>query len=606
MNLTENLTPEVLASVLTPPVGEKELRRAIDALVKYKAGKSALESRVIEDERWYKLRHWEVMRGKKPESTRPAPTSAWLFNTLQNKHADASDNYPQPNVLPREPADRQSAKTLSQILPVILEKNGFEGTYSDNWWEKLKHGTAVYGVFWNPALENGVGDIDLHKIDLLNIFWEPGITDIEKSRYLFVVDLADRADTEARYPQFAGKLGGNVIDLAQYVYDDDVDTSDKVLIVDCYYKVRLADGRTLLHMMKFCGESLLFASENEEQYKERGLYDHGHYPVIFDTLFPEKGTPVGFGYIAITKDPQLYIDRLGGCMLENALLATRPRYFVSDASGINKEQFLDTAEPIVEVAGTLDEARVRQIPVTPLSGVYFNIYRQKIEELKETAANRDVNSGGASGGVTAAAAIAALQEAGNKSSRDMISGSYRAYTGMMYLVIELIRQFYDEVRTFRITGGKDRGYGFADFSNAALRQSPESDRRPVFDIKVKAEKRNPFSQMAMNETAKELYRLGAFAPEKAQEALLMLEMMEFEGIDAVRERVNEGQTLLAACQKLAGQLKEMSMQSAAAPSPTPAAPAGGRTMAGDAQAAQLQAMTPYVQRLAVNTLQGQP
>ncbi|MPN49330.1 hypothetical protein SDC9_196948 [bioreactor metagenome] len=177
---------------------------------------------------------------------------------------------------------------------------------------------------------------------------------------------------------------------------------------------------------------------------------------------------------------------------------------------------------------------------------------------------------------------------------------------MMYLVIELIRQFYDEVRTFRITGGGDKGMDFADFSNAALQDTTQSDRRPVFDIKVRAEKRNPFSQMAMNETAKELYRLGAFAPEKAQEALLMLEMMEFEGIDAVREKVSQGQTLLAACQKLAGQLKEMSMQGAAAPSPTPAAPAGGRTMAGDAQNAQVQSMTPYAQRLAKNTLQGQP
>ena len=287
-------------------------------------------------------------------------------------------------------------------------------------------------------------------------------------------------------------------------------------------------------------------------------------------------------------------------MLENALLATRPRYFVSDASGINKEQFLDLAEPIVEVAGTLDDTRVRQIPVTPLSSVYFSIYRQKIEELKETAANRDVNSGGASGGVTAASAIAALQEAGNKSSRDMISGSYRAYTGMMYLVIELIRQFYDEVRTFRITGAGDKGMDFADFSNASLQETPESERRPIFDIKVRAEKRNPFSQLSMNETAKELYRLGVFAPEKAQEALLMLEMMEFEGIDAVREKVSQGQTLLAACQKMQGQLQQMTAQS------TAAAPAGGRTMAGDAQTAQLQAMTPYAQRLAKNTVGGQP
>ncbi|HWQ51043.1 MAG TPA: hypothetical protein VN369_04480 [Terriglobales bacterium] len=438
------------------PVGEKEVQKAIEALVKYKAGKAALEARIIEDERWYKLRHWEVMRGKRPEATRPAPTSAWLFNTLQNKHADAADNYPQPNVLPREPMDEAAAESLSQVLPVILERNGFEGTYSENWWEKLKHGTAAYGVFWNGTLENGVGDIDLHKIDLLNIFWEPGITDLEKSKYLFVVDLADKGETQAVYPQLLGKSAGAVIDVAQYVYDDEVDTTDKALIVDCYYKVRAADGRTLLHLMKFCGETLLFASENEARYQNRGFYDHGKFPVVFDVLFPEKGTPAGFGYVAITKDPQLYIDKLGGCLLENALLATRPRYFVSDASGINREQFLDLAEPIVEVAGALDEARVRQIPVTPLSGVYFNIYRQKIEELKETSSNRDFNSGGSSGGVTAAAAIAALQEAGSKASRDMIAGSYRAYTAMVYLAIELIRQFYDEARTFRITGESSR------------------------------------------------------------------------------------------------------------------------------------------------------
>ncbi|HWP80347.1 MAG TPA: hypothetical protein VN446_06850 [Candidatus Acidoferrum sp.] len=514
------------------PVGEKEVQKAIEALVRYKAGKAALEARVIEDERWYKLRHWEVMRGRKPDETRPAPTSAWLFNTLQNKHADAADNYPQPNVLPREPADEAAAGSLSQVLPVILERGGFEGTYSENWWEKLKHGTAAYGVFWNGTLENGLGDIDLRKIDLLNIFWEPGVTDLEKSKYLFVVDLADKTETESLYPALAGKAAGAVIDVAQYVYDDEVDTGDKALIVDCYYKVREPSGRTLLHLMKFCGETLLFASENEPRYQNRGFYDHGRYPVVFDTLFPEKGTPAGFGYVAITKDPQLYIDKLGGCLLENALLATRPRYFVSDGSGINREQFLDLAEPIVEVAGALDEARVRQIPVTPLSGVYFNIYRQKIEELKETSSNRDFNSGGSSGGVTAAAAIAALQEAGSKASRDMIAGSYRAYTAMMYLAIELIRQFYDEARTFRITGA-DSG-SFTEFSNTGLQGD---GRRPVFDVKVRAEKRNPFSQLSMNETAKELYRLGAFAPEKARESLLMLEMMEFEGIEAVKRKV---------------------------------------------------------------------
>ena len=197
---------------------------------------------------------------------------------LRKKHADAMDNYPEANVLPREQSDEQDASTLSAILPVIQERNQFEDTYSTNWWEKLKHGTAVYGDFWNNELENGLGDIDIREIDLLNIFWEPGITDIQNSRNLFIVDLKDKDLMEEEFPDLKGKIESNAIDLTKYNYDDTVDTTDKIMIVDWYYKVRSANGRTILHYAKIVGSSLLFASENEPDYTERGWYDHGQYP----------------------------------------------------------------------------------------------------------------------------------------------------------------------------------------------------------------------------------------------------------------------------------------------------------------------------------------
>ncbi len=567
----EDRSGEVLM-MQKPKVGEEEVSKAIAILQKYKTGKTNLEERIKTDEQWYKMRHWEVIR-KEQNPKGPNPSSAWLFNVIQNKHADASDNYPEPNILPREAADEPDAKTLSEVVPVVIERNGFEEVYSDNWYEKLKHGTAVYGIFWDPEQENGLGDIAIKQIDLLNIFWEPGIMDIQKSKYLFIVDLVDREALETTYPEHKGKLSGNAIDVKQYSYDDTVDTSDKVVVVDCYYKVKAPSGRTLLHMMKFCGSTLLFASENVEAYAE-GLYEHGMFPVVFDTLFPEKGTPVGFGYVAVCKDPQLYIDALGANILENSLMATKPRYFALKSAGINLEQFKNWNEQIVEVEGnSLDESRLRQIDVQPMSGIYATVYDMKINEMKETSSNRDVNSGSAGGGVTSGAAIAALQEAGNKNSRDMISASYRAYTQIIYLCIELIRQFYDERRTFRITGEGENGYRFIEYSNAGIKDqemppaypgaemAPDYEptyRRPIFDIKVRAQRRNPFSQLSMNETAKELYRLGAFNPEKAQEALIMLEMMEFEGIDSVCEKVREGDTLLKMCQQMTEQINQMS------------------------------------------------
>ena len=567
----DTVSPEVGMELLNAPagkprIGKEEVKKAAEILTKYKQGKANLESRIVEDELWWELRHWEVIRKKKSDDRGAEPSSAWLFNSIINKHADAMDNLPEPVVLPRERSDEQSAKVLSSVLPVILECNDYEKVYSQNWWEKLKHGTAAYGVFWDSQKENGLGDISIREIDLLKLFWEPGVTDIQKSRNLFIVELVDEDLLEQQYPEHKGHLKGGSIDVKQYIYDDAIDTSEKSVVVDWYYKVKSASGKTLLHYAKFVGDTLLFASENEPEYQEVGWYDHGLYPVVLDVMFPEKGTPVGFGYVAICKEPQLYIDKLSGNLLETSMMATRPRFFASDSTGINEQEFLDWSKPIVHVQGELDDRRLKEISISPISAIYTNILQMKIDEMKDTSSNRDVNSGGVGSGVTAAAALSALQEAGNKVSRDIIAASYRVHVEVSSMCIELIRQFYDETRSFRITG--DSGdYQFVDLNNSGLKDqtiaSPTSAdmlyRRPVFDVKVKAQKKNPFSRVEQNERAKELYGLGFFNPERAQEAIGALEMMDFEGIDKVREKVQQGQTLLNICQQMSQQMDQMAV-----------------------------------------------
>ena len=596
----QDMAPEMAAMLLerteqTPTITDRDVERGIDLLTKYKDGKSNLENRIVNDELWWELRHWEGIgqskakrvdkSGKEVTSTppEPKPSSAWLFNTIQNKHADAMDNYPEPVVLPRERSDEQSAKTLSQILPVVQEYNHFEQVYSDNWWEKLKHGTAVYGIFWDPQKDNGLGDIEIRDIDLLKLFWEPGITDIQKSRNLFIVDLVDNDLLDSEYPQLKGKQKGKVVDVKEYIYDDNVDTSDKSVVVDWYYKVKTPDGRTALHYIKFVGSTLLYASENDPEYRERGFYDHGMYPVVLDVMYPEKGTPIGFGYVAICKDPQLYIDKLSANILENAMMATKKRFFVSDSTAVNEQEFLDWNRPLVHVNGPLDDGRIQEIVTQPLSDIYVTVAQMKIEEMKDTAANRDVNSGGTTN-VTAAAAIAALQEAGNKASRDMIAASYRAYTQINTLCVELMRQFYDLSRSFRITG-EGSEYQFIDFDNTGLQDQVTGldtmgnpmYRRPVFDLKIKAQKKNPFSRMEQNERAKELYAMGFFAPENAQASLIALDMMDFEGIQTLKEKVMQGQTLLNMVMQMSQQLSAIT----GVLMPQEETQAGGGTDGGD-------------------------
>ncbi len=548
-------------------IGPEEVRQAAQVLQKYKEGKANLEQRIIGNEQWYKLLHWGQLRQEgKVGPGECEPTSAWLFNSIANKHADAMDSYPKPNVLPREEGDREDAKMLSSVLPVILERNGFEQTYSDVWWYKLKSGTGVYGVFWNPRLENGLGDIDIRKLDLLNLFWEPGISDIQQSRNLFSVELMDNRTLESRYPQLKGQLGGDVIDVARYIYDDTVDTSEKTVVVDWYYKTEGADGGKQLHYVKFAGETVLFASENEPEYQDRGFYDHGEYPVVFDTLFLEEGTPAGFGYVDIMRDAQGYIDRLGGAILKNSLVGARPRFFIKDTGAVNEKEFADVSKDFVHVAGQLDDGSLRQITVEPVSSMALNVLQMKIDELKETSGNRDFSQGATTSGITAASAIAALQEAGSKLSRDMNKSGYRAFQKINYLCIELIRQFYDEPRSFRITG-EQGAEEFAVFDNRRLRPSPAEGvfgvdtgyRRPVFDIVVTSQKASPFNTIAQNELAKELFSLGFFNPELSDQALCAVDLMDFEGKELARRKITQNGTLFQMVQQMQAQMQKMAM-----------------------------------------------
>ena len=548
------------------PIGKEAILEAEQTLKEYKAGKSNLEQRIVENEQWYKMRHWDQIRAnaKSINPGAPEPSSAWLLNCIANKHADAMDNYPTPAVLPREKDDEMDADLLSSILPVVLEQNNYEQTYSDMWWYKLKNGTGVQGVFWSPTKNNGLGDIDIRDLDLLNIFWEPGITDIQKSRNLFHVDLIDQELMAQRYPFLREGLSSPTIDIAKYVYDDTIDTAKKVAVVDWYYKVS-RNGRDILHFCKFCNGEVLYASENDPEYAERGFYDHGKYPFVFDALFPDVGTPTGFGYVDVCKSPQIYIDKLDQVVIKHAVMGARPRWFVRGDGKINEAEYADWTKDFVHYNGSGDPREdIMPIEIPNLSEAYLTVRALKVDELKETSGNRDFSQGGTSSGVTAASAIAALQEAGSKLSRDMIKSSYRAFAQVNYLSIELMRQFYQEDRWFRVIG-KQGEMTFKQFSGRQIGAKAQGEqfgidlgyRVPIFDIKVTSQKSSPFSTVAQNERAKELYGMGFFRPDLSDQALAALEMMDFEGIEAVRERITANGTLYDQVMMLQQQMLQM-------------------------------------------------
>lgn len=531
-------------------IDEEAIAEAKNTYDKYKSEKEKINTNIKENEQWWQLKQWEVIGDTEGKENDPKPVSAWMFNSLANKHADVMDNFPAPNLLPREMSDQAAADSLSKIVPCILDGCDFEQVYSDAWWYKLKQGFCAYATYWDSSKDNGAGDIAVKFVDMLNLFWEPGIKYIQDSSNIFLIEAVDNDVLESLYPDLEGTLANNAgNEIVKYDGEADDSASNRSVVYDWYYK-QSVNGKTIVQYCKFIEGTVLFASENCDEFLESGYYESGEYPFVIDNLFPVENSLIGFGYIDVMKSPQMYVNKLDQIIMKNAAIAGKPRYAIKKDGGLPVEQFADFSNDVIEVTGKVSDDNFRQLNSQPLPAYVVNHLERKIDELKETSGNRDFSQGSTAAGVTAASAIAALQEAGSKLSRDMIKSSYRAYTSIVKQIVDLIRQFYDEPRCFRIDG-KGGTYEFINFDNSAVKETEVVDetgqplivRKPIFDIKISAAKQNAFNRASQNENAKELYKMGAFVPQNADQASLLLSMMDFEGIEDIKKKVQDNGTL---------------------------------------------------------------
>ena len=539
-----------------PPINSLVVQQASERLKKYRSQKQSLEKRLIANEQYWKLRQWDYI-DKTIAKNKLKVNTAWLWNCISAKHADLMDGYPESNIRPKRKDDKSEAEKLTSIIPVIFDENNYHDTYSNICNYILKQGTACVGVFWDGNKHDGKGDVSIRKIDLLELFWEAGVEDIQDSKEVFLTKYEDKEKLKKTYPDLANKLTGKDITVSEYKYDDNIDTSNKALVVDWYYKLTDDNGNQVLHYCKFCNGYVLFSTENEPQKYPNGWYDHGKYPFIIKPLFPVEGTITGYGYQDIGRGDQNAIDVLTSAILTNAVVSSKPRYFSRMNGGINEAEFADLSKDFVHVQGNIDDLAIREISHNSLPNYIINMRDRFIDEMKESLGNRDVSNGGTTSGITAASAIAAMQEQGGKMSRDHNRTMYQMHKEITEMVIELIRQFYTIPREYRITGkmGEDE---FVQYNNAGLQPQPQPSilgiqmglRLPCFDIEVNAQKASPYSKMEQNELALQLYNAQVFNPQNTDQALALLETMDFAHKDEVMQRVSKNGTMFQKYQQL--------------------------------------------------------
>ena len=540
------------------PITKDSIDRAKSIFQEYLQGKQVFDAKTVDNEDFWKKRQYEtfVRPGEKY-----IPASAWLWNAVINKHSQLVAAYPKFNVRPQQQDDESEAALLTEIMPIVLRQAGYRKVYSQTMRQKVIQGTGVTGVFWDASAHNGLGDIVLKRCDILNLYWEPGITDIQDSPHFFSTSLKDIEALEDAYPEYKGQFSKDATSIPQYNYDDHVDTSKKALVIDWYYK-KTVNGRVTVQYVKFVNSVILYASENETEpvtdelgnvikapIAETGLYADGKYPFVFDPLFSIEGTPGGYGYTDIGKDTQIQIDMLNNAITQNAMLACKPRWFAREDAAINLGEFLDWNKDIIRVASSdMSDVALRQVDVSPLGSQYIEVLNNRINELKETLGNRDVNTGGTVSGVTTASGIAALQEAGGRIDKASALETYDAQESIAQMVISRIKQFYTTPRYFRIL---DENGEARYLEYMSQRDVNGNVYVPSYDIDITAEKASPYKAISQNELMLQLYAQRFFDPANAQPALACLDGMDFDGKENIIASIQKNNLIMQQLVKLA-------------------------------------------------------
>lgn len=539
-----------------------DVKKYIDAFTEYRTAREAYDMKIIENENWFRQQYWQYLIDKTDGNE---PTSGTLLNAILNKHADLMDNQPAPVFLAREKNDEEEAERLTKVVPVIMQNANWDDVYDKYCMYKIKQGIGCLSVTWDDTLENGLGDIVINYLDILRIYWEPNCTNLQDSRYVFVTSLIDTDILKEQYPdkltESAETYGGqDAVQIKTYEGQDQTILANKTLVIDCYERTTAEDGRQIVHLTKIANDVVLESSITNTDTAQTGIYAHGRYPFIIDQYISLEGTLEGMGLIDMNKNNQGYVDKLDTLSLNNSIVASKQRWLTKEDGGVNPDDIIDLSKDVIVSSTTVDDSAIRPFQANPLPDIVTKIRENKIQEMKELSGNRDFNQGGTTGGVTAFGAIAALQEAGNKTTRDLVKSNYRTFKKLVTLVVELIREFYSEDRQFRIIGddGKPQYITFnnqnminqitnmdeAYLLDAEGNQIPNPEwepeyRKPVYDIEIIPQKENPFNTISHNQMMLDLFERGVFNPEAAIPATLLLENMIFDGKEKLLLKVKE-------------------------------------------------------------------
>ena len=472
-----------------------------------------------------------------------------LLSTFKNCIADQMDNLPEALMLPERPEMEAQAQDLTDIVRYVLMLNRFDSALHRRLVEDcFGVGTSIAKICWDPDMGDGKGDIAVLRWPMENFIWDPGAENIQDARALMLTSWHPVDWYRDHYPErgpYVTEESGEEEYRAISQQGLDPQEGEAMMLEYWWRTYDHKKRRYHINVAYFAGGLLL------EKFED--VYAHGLYPFATAAFNQIEGQPIGGGIVEELLPMMRYINRYARYADENMRMSAKIRMLVKNNSNINEEELADWNANLSH-GDSINEDAVRWMQSKPRNGLWVQQMLQFQSDMKQDSGQNSFNRGESAGGITAASAISALQEAGNKQTRMHTQALNQMFRDMVWQILWLISQFYEDGRVRMITGVDDtrRQVDASAFhlmggdvlppevrdelsgldgemqrdilrkarDNATRKRGKGSVPPPPYTVQVQVQRRNPLRIQAQNELFIQAYTMAAQAGQQFPLSLL--------------------------------------------------------------------------------------
>ena len=480
-----------------------------------------------------------------------------LKSTFNNCVADQMDNMPEALMLPETKELETVAEDLTDIVRFVMARNNYESLHRRRVEDCFCTGTAVTQVAWDGDMDGGKGNVAIFRWPVESFLWDPAAESLQEARAVFKVSWHPKSWYEQHYPDKAKDIGSDEGVYSNLGVPDAQDESrpadeDKTMLLEYWYRLYSAESRRYTINVAYLAGGILL-----EEHKD--VYNHGLYPFVLDVYTPIEGLPVGDGLIQEMAPMMRYVNRYADYIDMNLRMSSKGRLLVDRNAGLDKEAMLDWESDVIE-GDRIDTSAIQWMQTQPFTGAVTQQMLQLQTDIKQDSGQNQFTRGETAGGVTAASAISALQEAGGKITRLRTNVLNQGFKAIVEQVMWLISQFYDKKRVLFITGRDEMERHEVDaspehlFGKGKTRLSP-----PPYTVQIQVQRRNPLRQQAQNELFMQAYTMSAQAGQYFPISVLF-ELLHVDGKERILPVLRQNETIQQQMQQMAAEREQLMAQ----------------------------------------------